>query len=231
MTDPYLDAPFGLLPQPAPAPVRRFLPNQPLGATIPTAPPQGPRSFTNDVVALNGLPGMMRRQLGYAIPPPPIPREQPRPQPVIAPVGAEPVQPVQVTPDRLRDIIRQTESSGNYQALNPRSSASGAYQYIDSTWGNYGGYPRAALAPKEVQDTKFMLDLNKRLERYGGDPYKVIAAHYLPAIADSPSRWTEPFRVGKVKVSPVEKYVRKVIAGTPLEDSFDEYLQSHAVSS
>ena len=54
--------------------------------------------------------------------------------------------------------VRRHESGGNYQAENPTSTASGAYQFLDSSWrtlsarAGYGGYGHAASAPPAVQD-------------------------------------------------------------------------------
>lgn len=49
------------------------------------------------------------------------------------------------------------ESGGNPTARNPVSSASGLWQFLDSTWANFGGYPRAYLAPPSVQNEKARL--------------------------------------------------------------------------
>lgn len=51
--------------------------------------------------------------------------------------------------------IRYCESGNNYQAQNPGSSASGAYQFLTSTWRSLSasaGYATAASAPASVQD-------------------------------------------------------------------------------
>lgn len=46
------------------------------------------------------------------------------------------------------------ESGGDITARNPRSSASGKWQVIDSTWHRFRGYARAYLAPEQVQDER-----------------------------------------------------------------------------
>ena len=91
--------------------------------------------------------------------------------------------------DKLREAIGGAESGNNYAAQNKKSTASGRYQYIDSTWGGYEGYNRAADAPPEVQDAKMMEDLQKRFAQYGGDIDKVIVAHYYPAWANNSEKW------------------------------------------
>lgn len=135
---------------------------------------------------------------------------------------------IEVTPDTILERIREIESTNDYLAKNKYSSASGAYQYVDGTWNNYGGYATAREAPADIQDRRMQEDIARRVMQYDGDVYRVIAAHYLPRDANDPSTWTRPARVGKHTVSPVADYVRKVIAGTPLEDQFDAYLQQYA---
>ena len=53
------------------------------------------------------------------------------------------------------DAIKQCESGGNYQAVNASSGASGAYQFLDTTWQGLSaakGYSKAKYAPASVQD-------------------------------------------------------------------------------
>lgn len=67
------------------------------------------------------------------------------------------------------DTIKQRESGGNYAAQNKRSTASGAYQVLNGTWGGYGGYSRAGDAPAAVQD-KFAGEL---YAKHGSSPWVV----------------------------------------------------------
>lgn len=50
--------------------------------------------------------------------------------------------------------VMMCESGGSLTAQNPRSTASGKWQILDSTWGGYGGYAHASDAPEEVQDAR-----------------------------------------------------------------------------
>lgn len=49
------------------------------------------------------------------------------------------------------------ESHGNPTAQNPRSTASGLWQILDSTWARFGGFARAMYAPVDVQNAKARL--------------------------------------------------------------------------
>lgn len=224
MADPYLDSPYGLAPQPVPASQRGV-------SYAPPAVPQAQPSM--------GLPPGVPRLAPQWFPPALPPRRAVGPafRSVVggatstAPAAPQPVGALpEIDAIKLTELIKQAESTGDYTAVNPSpdSTASGAYQYIDSTWGGYGGYKRAAEAPPAVQDEKFALDLARRMARYNNDPFKIIAAHYLPALADDPSRWTTPFTIGGTTVTPVAQYVRKVIADTPLEGQLDAYLNAHS---
>lgn len=52
----------------------------------------------------------------------------------------------------------ESDTAGSYLAQNPRSTASGAYQFLDTTWrvvsarAGHGGFAKAKYAPSWVQD-------------------------------------------------------------------------------
>jgi hypothetical protein len=77
---------------------------------------------------------------------------------------AEP--PAHNPPGGFLACVRRHESGGNYQAKNPVSTASGAYQYLNSTWqtmsarAGHGGYPTARSAPPWVQDAVAVYTVN-----------------------------------------------------------------------
>lgn len=115
--------------------------------------------------------------------------------------------------------VRNVESQGNYQAdrstTHPGQTASGAYQYIDSTWNNYKGYKRAVDAPPEVQEARAKEDFSGRLKKYGGDIFKATADHYFPRYADDPGKWNEPLtdaHGNAIKgAEPVASYLSKIL--------------------
>jgi len=89
--------------------------------------------------------------------------------------------------DRILATIRQRESSGNYglQGRGPGNTASGAYQFIDSTWqsmtkkfGMGTEFATAGSAPKEVQDAVAKAYVQDILKRAGGDVSKVPLEWY-----------------------------------------------------
>jgi len=81
---------------------------------------------------------------------------------------------------------RFLESGNNYQAQAAKASASGAYQIIDQSWNNYGGYPGAYLAPPAVQDQFAYEQFVEILKRNGNNLAAIPVAWYYPAALSNP---------------------------------------------
>lgn len=90
----------------------------------------------------------------------------------------------------LQDRIRQAESGGNPNAKNPNSSASGPYQFTDSTWaGMVRNYPETGLTvadkgKPEAQEIMAQLLTQENTQAYnakGIEPNEadLYAAHFL----------------------------------------------------
>lgn len=58
-------------------------------------------------------------------------------------------------------IGHESINSGGPVAQNPTSSASGWFQFLDSTWGRFMGFAKARLAPSNVQWWRFFLVWNE----------------------------------------------------------------------
>ena len=86
-------------------------------------------------------------------------------------------------PSQIANImatIRYLESRGNYTAPPNKGRASGAYQFITSTWNNYGGYSDAYLAPPEIQDERAAADVNRFLAQWNNDVSMIPVMWYYP---------------------------------------------------
>ncbi len=95
-----------------------------------------------------------------------------------------------VFPGQLGHIlatIRYQESRGNYTIGPNRGNASGAYQFIASTWNGYGGYAHAYLAPAWVQDERAALDVNRFLAQFNNDVSMIPVMWYYPKAAREPA--------------------------------------------
>ncbi|WP_040492719.1 M23 family metallopeptidase [Ilumatobacter nonamiensis] len=94
--------------------------------------------------------------------------------------------------DTILRTIRTLESGDDYRAEAAGSTASGAYQFIDSTWDGYGGYQRASSAPPEVQDAKAAEMVRGTLGEHEGNVSAVPVVWYVGGVpAAGSSRWDE----------------------------------------
>ena len=149
---------------------------------------------TTTTTTTTTLPGASTTTTTTTLPPPPCPTTTPPPTepppettvPPLPPAG--PALGIKV-PKHVGDIlltIRTIESGGNYTIPKNRGGASGAYQYIDSTWNNYKGYPSAYLAPPEIQDERALAHVNAILWNWKGDVSMVPVIWYYPRAASDP---------------------------------------------
>lgn len=91
--------------------------------------------------------------------------------------------------------IRSHESGGDYSAYNAGGGASGAYQFINSTWSSWAtqaGYPQyaggpASSAPPAVQDAAAAAMASSYYQALGGNWKNVAEAWYYPAWAGQPA--------------------------------------------
>lgn len=93
--------------------------------------------------------------------------------------------------DVVLATIRQTESGNNYKATNRGDGkgdiASGAYQIVTTTWGDYGGVHDAYQAPPAIQDAKATSMVNSIRSRYGDQVVNIPYGWYYPKVFSDPS--------------------------------------------
>ncbi|HUV17523.1 MAG TPA: hypothetical protein VMW33_03490 [Ilumatobacteraceae bacterium] len=119
-----------------------------------------------------------------ALPPPTT--APPPPSTTIAPAAHN----VVTYPSQIANIlatIRYLESRGDYTAPPNKGRASGAYQFITSTWNGYGGYSDAYLAPPEIQDERAAADVTRFLAQWNNDVSMIPVMWYYPRAAQDPT--------------------------------------------
>jgi hypothetical protein len=87
---------------------------------------------------------------------------------------------------QILETIKKRESGGNYNIRSNSSSASGAYQFIDSTWRGRAQkagvdiqqYPRAYMAPPEIQDKVADVYISEILRQNNNDVSKIPLVWY-----------------------------------------------------
>jgi hypothetical protein len=117
-----------------------------------------------------------------------------------------------ISTNRILKTIRTKESGNNYTAHNSYSSASGAYQFIDSTWNKYKGYLHAYQAPPSVQDEKATLEVQRILSAHGNDLRMIPAVWYVGDYGATHYNWnTIPYSSSGNTLT-IQQYVDQWIA-------------------
>jgi hypothetical protein len=150
------------------APAGASAPPDATTTTTTTAPAPAPTTPAPPTTAPVGVPAPGSTTPPTTSPPAPAPRNIPVVSTQIAHILA---------------TIRYVESRGDYDAPPNRGRASGAYQFITSTWDNYAGYSEAYLAPPEIQDERAILDVEKFLAQWNNDVSMVPIMWYYPRAA------------------------------------------------
>lgn len=98
--------------------------------------------------------------------------------------------------ERILATIRAVESTGDYTRRSDSSSASGAYQFIDSTWRAEGGglyAPRAYLATPAQQDTIARAYVQEIIAAHPGTaPTVVVPRVWYVGDATKPNSYRPP---------------------------------------
>jgi len=102
------------------------------------------------------------------------------------PGGMWPNTPASGSNKQILETIKKRESDGNYNIRSKSSSASGAYQFIDGTWRSRAQaagvdiqkYPRAFMAPPDVQDKVADVYISEVLRQNNNDVSKIPLVWY-----------------------------------------------------
>ncbi len=201
-------------PTVSPAPPSTAAPDAPPDGTttvprpVQTSSPASSTPTTTTPGATGGTPDPVS-----STPPAPAPST---PSTTAPPDAAGPAAPaalgLAVYPDQIGQIlatIRYMESRGIYTSPPNAAGASGAYQYIPSTWANHAGYPHAYLAPPAVQDERAAQDVVRFLAEWNDDVSMIPVLWYFPAAALDPALMDRVPRPGLGNVLTIREYQQR----------------------